>query len=144
MQAPVASGSYTPRQPFLLCPPRTWRVLALILAIVALSLGDLYMTLTYLKSGGMGEANPVARWVINHGSPGLLVFWKVATVAVASLILFYARRRASAEVAAWGCCFVLTWLTVRWHSYAEEVSRATPALQAVAEADGERWVELGK
>src|SRR6266478_4968970 len=57
---------------------RSCRVIALLVAVVLMSLGDLHITLTYLTSVGMSEGNPLARWVMGYNNPGLLVAWKLA------------------------------------------------------------------
>src|SRR5262245_60304192 len=65
-------SSCSPKQMPGLAHGRPCRVVALIITIVVLSLADLYITLMYLHSGGLGEANPVARWIIGQGSLTLL------------------------------------------------------------------------
>src|SRR5262245_27522846 len=62
---------------------RAVRVLALTAAIALMSAADLYITLVYLKSGGMSEGNPLARWVMATGSAGALAGWKLVSVGVA-------------------------------------------------------------
>ncbi len=140
--APVRPLALVARLPANGPTQRSCRVIALLLAITLMSLGDLYMTLAYLHAGGMGEANPLARWVMLHGSASMLICWKLLTVTVACAILFYARRTRSAEIAAWMCCLVLTWLTIHWHTYASEIDRMTPALTGVAEVESTKWVQM--
>jgi hypothetical protein len=121
---------------------RPRRVVALILTIVLLSLADLYITLVYLHSGGMGEANPVARWIMGHGSPVLLTLWKFATVGVAVAIFFLTRHTRAAECGAWACVMMLTWLTVRWCAYSDEVQKITPNIHYLADVEHSRWVSM--
>lgn len=52
---------------------RSRRVISLTALIALLSLADLFMTLTFLRTVGMSEANPVARMVMSYGSPTYLV-----------------------------------------------------------------------
>lgn len=104
---------------------RPARVLALIAGILLLSFADLYMTLVHLRGTGMIEANPLARGVIALNSPAALILWKGATVGLAASILYYARRRPTAELAAVFCCAVLCWLTVQWARYNSQVSLFT-------------------
>lgn len=122
---------------------RPARVLALLAAVVLLSLGDLWMTLTHLRTVGMFEANPLAREVINLNSPLALAAWKLATVALAVGILFRLRARRAGEAGAWVCVAVLTWLTVHWVRYSDELS-SPGAAEAVDTARRDpRWVVLG-
>lgn len=121
---------------------RSLRVWLLVLTIIALSLGDLWMTLTYLTSVGMGEANPVARLVMAYNSPNLLAAWKCASVALACLIFVFARKRLSSEIACWCCVGVLALLTVRWAQYATESAKLTPVLHAAHQYDGGQWVQM--
>jgi hypothetical protein len=123
---------------------RAIRVWLLLSAIVILSLADLYMTLAHLRSVGMGEDNPLARFVMSYNSPLLLGAWKVACVALACLILAIARFRRSAEVACWVCCGVLTALTIRWANYSAEASAFTTEInESMVEGQQGNWVSMG-
>jgi Na+/proline symporter len=117
-------------------------VIALLGVIVALSAGDLYMTLVHLTGPGMIEENPLARVVMNYNSPAILGAWKFATVTLGVGILFWARRTRYAEFASLFCCAVLTWLTFRWVSYSEQVATLTRDLPALVSASEHRWVEI--
>jgi hypothetical protein len=121
---------------------RPYRVTGLLAGVVLLSVGDLYMTLLHLTTFGMLEANPLARGIMAHGSPAMLAAWKTATVGLAVGILFWARRRATAEVAAVFCCLVLAWLTLRWVAYSDTVSAMTPELQALVTGEEPRFVTM--
>lgn len=121
---------------------RARRVLLLTVAIVAMSIADLIITLGYLRSGGMGEANPLARWVMNYGSANVLIVWKGLTVATACGIFIATRRARAAEIGAWSCCLVLTWLSVRWIAYSREIATAPVGAAEIIESS--RWVSLGK
>ena len=127
---------------------REVRVAALLVAVGAMSLGDLSMTITFLTHGGMIESNPIARAVMLHNSPMLLVLWKMATVGLALGILFYARRRAFAEVAAWICLGAMTWLMLHWSAYIHETTIYVQMVAAAVDcpdlrlAVDENWVRL--
>lgn len=123
---------------------RPIRVVLLSAAIVLMSLGDLHITMTYLRSVGMGEGNPVARLVMTHGSESLLVVWKCASVAFACLIFYKFRAHRCAEIACWLSFLVLTWLLMRWTNYAEEAWRLTPALHVMHESDVAQWVRIAE
>jgi len=97
---------------------RTIRVSMLLLVIAAISLGDLYLTLTFLKSGGMNEGNPIARYIMSFDCQWLLSAWKVLLTMSACGILLGCRKARSAEIAAWFGVAVMVWLAFRWHEYA--------------------------
>lgn len=121
---------------------RSRRVLLLLIAIAALSLGDLYMTLTHLTEFGMLEANPIARLVMSTGSPALLAFWKISSILVTVGLLYLTRHKAIAEIAAVFCVCVLVWLTFRWAAYSEAMATIAPHPGELANAP--RWVTLAK
>jgi hypothetical protein len=128
----------------LTCPDqRAKRVIMLLLAIVLMSLGDLYMTLVHVLGPGLLEGNPLARAVIAHQPPAMLVLFKLGTVALAGYILFHARRSAYGELATWFCFIVLTWLTIRWHVYSDQIHYVAAYLAAAPEADT-MWVASPK
>lgn len=121
---------------------RPMRVVALLTGVVLLSLGDLSMTLTHVRSVGMFEGNPLARHVINLNSPPALAAWKLATLVLAVGILFRVRHTRAGELGAWVCVAVLTWLTLRWVDYSDEVSALDPAATANAARHDPRWVVM--
>jgi hypothetical protein len=116
----------------LAAPARPARVAAMLFAIIAMSLADLYMTLTHLLHFGMIEANPLARRIMETGSPVEIIIWKLTTVLVAVGILFAFRRRRAAEFGALACLLVMTWLTAHWFNYNDAVSLATADMHALA------------
>jgi hypothetical protein len=130
--------------PTLHCPNkrRGLRTHILLGAIIAMSLGDLWMTLQHLQMAGMSEGNPLARYIISLGSPTILVAWKCASVALTCLILHFFRTRRSAEVAAWFCTLVLAALTVKWVVYSQEISALTGVIHAVQDVEYSNWVRL--
>jgi hypothetical protein len=121
---------------------RAWRVCLLTAAIAVMSMADLSMTLTYLKSVGMGEANPIARYVMGFNSPSLLAVWKCASVTLACLIFILTRHRKSAEIACWTCAAALLALCLGWIQYANEAHKLTPTLQAVEDTDSALWISM--
>jgi hypothetical protein len=92
----------------------------------------------------MGEANPVARYVMEHGSPSLLILWKCASVLLACVILVRYRTRLIAEAASWFSFAVLVWLLLRWSAYADEVWHLTPALHSLPDSEAAMWVQMGE
>lgn len=114
---------------------RALRVACMLVAIVAMSAGDLYMTMLHLKSFGMVEANPIARIVMEYNCGWLLGAWKFATVAVGFLILWTFRQRRSAEIGAIVCTAILTALTIQWIRYSDQAGHELPTLHALAQED---------
>jgi hypothetical protein len=102
----------------------------LLVAVVLLSLGDLYMTLVHVRSVGMFEGNPLARSVMSLNSPVLLSLWKLATIVAAVGILYWVRRSRQGELGAWLCLCVLTWLTLRWATYSDVLAEVGDDLDA--------------
>ncbi len=127
----------------LVCPRcRATRVMILLVGVVLMSLGDLYMTLEHLTQSGMPEANPLAHAIIQYGSRTGLIVWKLATIVLAAGILFYARRRVSAELGALFCCGVMAWLTVRWLDYNTHVSEIVRDAHELVTDEQSQWVSL--
>jgi Domain of unknown function (DUF5658) len=122
---------------------RPRRVAVLLSLIAMLSLADLLFTLTYLQGIGMSEMNPIARVVIQHNSPALLAMWKLATVAFACALLWWLRRKGSAEIGAWVGLAVLSGLTAWWVVYVHELPQYAQELTAAAgRLDCPHWVSL--
>lgn len=121
---------------------RAIRVVCLTFAMVLMSLADLQITMMYLRTVGMGEGNPVARFVMGHGSPALLVVWKCASVSLTALVFVRYRDRRFTEGACWFACLVLVWLLMQWTTYAEEAWRLTPALHSMPDTDSALWVRM--
>jgi hypothetical protein len=117
-------------------PARSRRIGLLLVAVLLISLADLDMTLAYATSGGMLEANPIARAVMSYGSSRILTVWKLLSVGVCVWILFRTRRRFSAEVATWACFAALVWLSFRWVTYNEQM----PVIATQVMVDGDHLV----
>lgn len=107
-----------------------------------MSVGDLLLTLTYLKHLGMAESNPLARLVLDFKSPTLLVIWKMATVTACTSILLWKSRSRSAEIGAWAGTFVLAALMVHWSTYVKIAPPVPPIETASLFAGDERWMTL--
>ncbi len=122
--------------------PRTRRVCLLIVAIIMMSVGDLLLTLTYLRHLGMAESNPLARLVLDFRSPALLVIWKMATVLACTSILLWKSRSWSAEIGAWTGAFILGALMMHWVVYVKTAPPAPIVETASLFAGDERWMTL--
>jgi hypothetical protein len=140
---PASTDTPVPRWTDFLAAPRfrPTRVLCLLAAVVVLSLADLYMTLVHLLHFGMLEANPLARAIMEYGSPAALIIWKLLTVGLAVGILFAARARRTAEWAAAFCCLTLVCLTGRWISYNIQVAAIGLEIHE-ARHDESSWVSM--
>jgi len=120
---------------------RPARVVILLFAVMAMSIADLIMTLTYATSVGMVELNPLARAMMS-GSTRELVVWKLATVLLGTGILFFIRRTRGGEFGAWVCALVLGALTCHWINYNREASLLTRELHIVSQADDIGFVQM--
>lgn len=111
-------------------------------ATALMGLGDLDMTLQFVRNVGMIEANPLARSLMEGQSPLPVVLFKLGSIFFCVGVLFMARRRRHAEVAAWACFLVMAALTMHWNRYSAEVSAMTPEVNALAEAGDPHWVSM--
>lgn len=119
---------------------RSKRVCVLVGIVVVLSLADLYLTLLYLRSVGMGEANPLVHLILTYCSVEALAAWKILTVVFASAILLRLRHVRSAEIGAWACAIGLCILTVHWYRYSGEVTQLTPVIHKMASMECSHWI----
>jgi len=108
-----------------------------------MSIGDLYMTLTYLMSVGMMELNPIARGILQFDSPTLLGLWKVVTLSLGLSILYRLRATRKVELGAWICFMVLSALTAYWMVYVDALSELTPAVASLSTGHDPAWIVLG-
>ncbi len=101
---------------------RSRRVIALLGAVVLLSLGDLLVTLAYLKSVGLMEANPIVAYLIESTqSVWVLAGYKGLTVGICATVLFCLRRHREGEIGAWCAAAILGLTALQWHQYARSV-----------------------
>ena len=136
-------GILTFIQGLMTAQARAWRVLTLLVAVAAMSLGDLIMTLTYAQSIGMVELNPLARFLMQSSSPLYIILYKLGSVMIACLILFVARKTRVAELGTWLAFFGLLWLTMRWVQYSEAMVDISGHVHHLANVEKENWVEMG-
>ncbi len=121
---------------------RSRRVILLIVGIVLLSLGDLLITITYLQSTGMLEANPIAGLIIRvTGSVSILAAYKALTVGICVGLLYRLRRLVEGEVAAWCAVSILAFMSLQWYHYARQFD-ATDLELARSTVFGEEWLML--
>jgi len=126
------------------CTPRTrsQRVAILLFATVLMGLADLSMTLTFITTVGMIEANPIARLVMELNSPGYVVLWKLATMLVGIGVLFWARMHRGAEIGTWICFAAMAALSIHWLAFAGQVSSMDSDYATLAAADDPRWISI--
>ncbi|MEQ8769065.1 MAG: DUF5658 family protein [Phycisphaerales bacterium] len=134
------------RQARLAGSSRPRRVLMLVGLIAVLSGIDLYLTLLYASTVGMAEANPLARALLQTGSPTDIALWKFATVGMCGGLLWLTRRARTAELGAWLGVAVLVWLMIHWCRFAQETHHMVTVAMAVnydwdASVD-HRWVRF--
>jgi hypothetical protein len=121
---------------------RSRRVILLIVGIVLLSLGDLLITITYLQSTGMLEANPIAGYIIRlTGSVSVLTAYKALTVGICVGLLFRLRCLVEGEVAAWCAVSILAFMSFQWYHYARQFDNSDLELARSA-VWGEEWLAL--
>lgn len=123
---------------------RRIRVITLLVAIFAMSMGDLYMTVTYASQVGMIEMNPLARALMRGDSHMPIILFKLATVGIATFLLFKVRATRVGELACWAGMVGLLWLTIRWVDYNKAMVELTPALHTLANVEAGSWVEMGE
>lgn len=123
---------------------RPVRVVLLVVAIAAMSLVDLYLTLLFLTHTGMSEANPLARAMIAYQSPAILAAWKTMTVVLCGGILIFMRSRRSAELGAWVGAIVLGLLMAHWTRYIDHKGSFTQEMQLVSAEIDPSFVRLGQ
>jgi hypothetical protein len=98
---------------------RPRRVVILLMAVVCLSLGDLILTLEYLRTVGLMEVNPIARYLLEAtGSAWALAAYKLMTLGVCVGLLYRLRSRLVSEIAAWLGLVVLALTAMSWQAYA--------------------------
>lgn len=107
---------------FLLTRGRERRVVVLLLGIIALSVADLVITITHLKTIGMIEANPIAAYLIAATqSTWILILYKLSTVGISVSLLYFARNYRVGEIATWSALAILVGMSVSWHNYSAYV-----------------------
>ena len=99
---------------------RSRRVVLMVAGIVALSLADLVITLSYLSANSMMEANPIAMWLIEYTqSAWTLSAFKAASVGVCIAVLLRFRRHIAGELAAWCAVVILAVMAMMWREYSD-------------------------
>lgn len=122
---------------------RSRRVTLLLIGVVVLSLADLVITLTHLRSLGMMEANPIAAFLIRTtNSAWILSVYKILTTGICVAVLYWLRRMRSGEIAAWISVAILAFMCVMWHQYSAHFDDVEALTLAQSGGYGENWLYL--
>ena len=122
---------------------RSRRVIVLIAGVIALSIGDLIVTVGHLKTVGMMEANPIAAWLIRStNSPLALSVYKLCTVGICAALLFKVRKHIEGEIAAWCALAILIGMSFMWHGYSQQFESPEDVHLAQVGHYGDNWLIL--
>lgn len=121
---------------------RGLRVTLLLAATFIMGVADLALTLTYVTSMGMVELNPLARFIMEHGSVQAVALFKFGAMTVNGGILFIFRQRRIAEIAAWICFIVMVALSLKWSMYASHMSHFASEIHETMIVDDARFVMM--
>ncbi|CAG0962610.1 hypothetical protein PHYC_00809 [Phycisphaerales bacterium] len=121
---------------------RSQRVTVLLIGTTIMCLADLYMTLLFVRNVGMIESNPLARLVMSHNSPALVVLWKLALTVFGIGVLFFFRRGRNAEIATWVVFIAMTGLMIHWIGFAQGAAAAAEEYHILALTNDPRWVVM--
>lgn len=120
------------------------RVVLLILAIGLMGFADLVITLTYMRSVGMIEVNPIARFMLDVGSVEQLVLYKLFTMGLSCGVLYILRRHPRAEHGAWVCVVLLFALSIHWVRYNNSIVDYANEIHVISQSPDEVpvWVHI--
>jgi hypothetical protein len=104
---------------------RSHRVLCLVFGIWLLNAFDLTFTILAHENGMLDEQNPVARHVLQRGTPSVMLF-KIGLVIIGSYPLLRFRRTRIAELGALVVLVAYAGLAVRWSNCLEVYSMTMP------------------
>ena len=123
---------------------RARRVTALLIGILVLSIADLIVTLANLHTVGMVEANPLARFMIEHfDSLGLITF-KMTTVFVCLALLYRLRHSLQSEIASWLGLMILVGLSVYWGHYSRHMHHPDTVTVRMSGQIDDGWLTLAE
>lgn len=123
---------------------RARRTTLLLLAMSLMGLTDLLCTLAYMRTSGMVEMNPLARWIAVEGGTAGLVAFKLSTLGISAGILFALRYRRIAERCAWMGAVCMLALTAHWVHYNAHIPGMTSLMNELAATSPPEWVRLGE
>ena len=97
---------------------RPLRMLLIFAALWMANIFDAGLTLLAHAQGVLHEMNPVGVWLLSLG-PQAVIGFKLATLIIATGLLWWARRHPLAELAAWVELSVYILVSFRWRAYYE-------------------------
>lgn len=120
------------------------RLYLLLVAIVIMGWADLALTLTYMRTIGMFELNPLARMAVESGQGQRLVLFKLLTMAISAGSLLAMRHHRCAERVAWCSACLMLALMVQWRIYNESLSELTYEFTLLVSGaeQNETWVRI--
>jgi len=119
------------------------RVNVLLAGVIVLSIADLAITLTHLRTTGMMEANPIAAFLIKSTqSSWALASFKLLTLGVCVSLLFALRRRFEGEIAAWCAVAILAGMSMQWHAYSNHFDDPQEIVIAQTGGYGDGWLTI--
>lgn len=122
---------------------RMRRVTVLLAGVIILSLADLAVTLTHLRTTGMMEANPIAAFLIKSTQSGwALASFKLLTLGVCVSVLFVLRRRFEGELAAWCAVAIMAGMSLQWHAYSSHFDDPHEIVAAQTGGYGDGWLMI--
>ena len=110
---PPASQTWMSRLGDWLSEARSHRVICLILGIWLLNSFDLIFTVLAYQHGLLHEENPVARHMLQYGTPSVVLF-KIGLVLIGSYPLLRFRRTRVAELGAITILMAYAMLSFHW------------------------------
>lgn len=118
---------------------RESRMRRLLGVVVLLSAVDLLLTIGFMQTVGMYEANPIVHLLIEWtGSPLSVAVFKIISVACGVGVLHRLRRHRPAEIGAWVGAAVLIGVCLLWIAYAWQTAGICPSLLG----GGESWIRF--
>jgi hypothetical protein len=101
---------------------RTFRILALFLAILVLNALDLVYTLFAHRIGMLDEVNPLAETFLRLGLTPSLICYKLLLVLCGLMILWRLRLSRWVPAALWLLVFAYVALSVMWYLWVKDVT----------------------
>ncbi|MFG0258332.1 MAG: DUF5658 family protein [Phycisphaerales bacterium JB043] len=121
---------------------RASRVTLLLAGICLLGIYDLMHTLVYIRTTGMVELNPLARYMIETGGVRQLVLFKLLSLSLSCGILYMLRRTRASELCAYVGLGVMVVLTLYWFVYNGQFVQLAEVWQNAAPTHDPRWVRV--
>jgi hypothetical protein len=109
----IPCASWPARFASWLAAARSHRVICIVLGIWLLNGFDLTFTILTFEQGMLHEENPVARYILQYGTPSVVLF-KIGLVLIGSYPLLRFRQKRVAELGAFTILAAYALLSVHW------------------------------